>query len=486
MKNTSIKFLKNHSPIILFLIFYFSITFYKLVSSPAPFYDWDESIYAQVGREMVTQKSIVPLWQGKIWLDKPPLAPLAYGIIGRTIPVSPEISTRTFTLLLSILILALFYIFYYRLTNNKIVPLLTVIISSFTPIFLQRAQVLNVDVFLLLGWIGYLVFYSNFWLSFIFLSIGVLSKSLLGFYPVIGMALILLIQLYFKQVDSRSFKQQLKSMLAQVAILSLWYLTMLIAYKYAFIKNQFLEAMLKRVTASIESHFGQKTYYIAMIIEQLKLLIFTSVISIVLLGKEFFSKKDVKKTLLLLFFVPWFLFLNLTKTKIAWYIYPVIIQFAFLGSYLLIYLRKYVFVVVLITITTIAIVFNKAFRKNNFFTTLYSAYDQYYELANYAKDHCYEYIEILVDPSTRQTYDVLNKMNLTISTTKWWGNHPAIVYYSKKVVNFTYDKTEFVNNLTSLNPTMCAVISNDESDIKFNKLILLKKFKDVGLYTKSL
>src|SRR3989338_7412997 len=104
MKNTSIKFLKNHSPIILFLIFYFSITFYKLVSSPAPFYDWDESIYAQVGREMFTQKSIVPLWQGKIWLDKPPLAPLAYGIIGRTIPVSPEISTRTFTLLLSILI----------------------------------------------------------------------------------------------------------------------------------------------------------------------------------------------------------------------------------------------------------------------------------------------------------------------------------------------------------------------------------------------
>ncbi len=106
--------MKKHLSIIFFLFFYFAITSFKLISHPTPFYDWDEAIYAQVGREMVQKKSLIPLWQGQNWLDKPPLTPLIYGLVAALSPFAPEISTRLFTLILSIAVLILVYIFYYR------------------------------------------------------------------------------------------------------------------------------------------------------------------------------------------------------------------------------------------------------------------------------------------------------------------------------------------------------------------------------------
>ncbi len=474
--------MKKHWSVILFLAFYFFVTSYKFIYHPTPFYDWDESIYAQVGREMVRQHSLVPLWQGQNWLDKPPLTPLAYGIVETLTPVAPEISTREFTLILSIAVLALTYVLYFRLTKSTVIPLLTIIITAFTPVFLQRAQVLNVDVFLMLGWVGYLVFYDNFWLSLLFLATGVLSKSLLGFYPLIGMLTVETIELYFKKVKLADYKKRLVTMLVQVGILSVWFLAMVAVFRFAFIKNQFLEAMFKRVTSSIESHFGQRTFYITTLFDQLKILFILSIIGLVMVIRENFSVKNWRQFVLLLFFVPWFLFLNLTKTKIAWYIYPVIPQFAFLGVYLLIYFKKFRTITILITIVINLVILNQAFRQNNFLTTYYSSYDQYYNLAVYAGRNCGE-LEVLVDPATRQTYDTLNRMNLTISTTKWWGNHPAIVYYSGKKVDFVYNKNYFTGALNTFNRNECVVINNQDSGIMTGHQYILKnKFQEMDLY----
>lgn len=487
MAKTLIHILKKHFLIVFFLSFYFIITSYKFIHTPTPFYDWDESIYAQVGREMIRQKSLVPLWQGQNWLDKPPLAPLTYGIVATLTPLSPEISTRVFTLILSIIILAFTYVFYYRLTKNKIIPLLTVVITAFTPIFLQRTQVLNVDVFLFLGWIGYLVFYDKFWLSLLFLAIGVLSKSLLGFYPVAGLLAIDIIQLYLNKIDIKKFKKRLIFALTQVGILSLWFLAMIVIFKFAFIKNQFLEAMFKRVTNSIESHFGQRTYYINLLFSELSLFAYLSIIGLAMIIRNHWLNKNWCKFALLLFFVPWFLFLNLTKTKIAWYLYPVIPQFAFLGVYFLLYLKKHKLITTLTTIVVMVVIFNQAFRQNNFFNTFYSTYDQYYQLAIYAGKNCKE-IELLVDPNTRQTYQTLNGMNLTISTTTWWGNHPAIVYYSDKKVNFIYDAASFNNSLSSFDRNQCVVVSSQDVDLVTLKkeFVLRNNFKEMYLFTKAL
>ena len=63
---TPMQKIKEHTGIFLFLVILFSGVSIKLILFPTPFFDWDESIYATVGREMIQSKSFfVPLWQGK-------------------------------------------------------------------------------------------------------------------------------------------------------------------------------------------------------------------------------------------------------------------------------------------------------------------------------------------------------------------------------------------------------------------------------------
>jgi len=482
MKNVLLKFVKTHYLIVIFLLFYFFITATKFVTSPTPFYDWDESIYAQVGREMVRQKSAIPLWQGQFWLDKPPLVPLAYGIVENIFPKYPELSTRIFTLFLAIFVLSLTYVIYSRLTKNTIIPTLAIIITSFTTIFLQRTQVLNVDVFLLLGWLGYIVFYDNFWISLLFLAIGVLSKSVLGFYPIIAYFCLYTFQLISKQIKQKDYKKFLTKLFIQSSVLLFWYVVMFAIFKMSFIRAHFYDSLLKRVTSSIESHFGKRTFYIDLLFNQLGNYVLLSVIGLIAVTREFFKKKDYRSVMFAVFFVPWFLFLNATKTKIDWYLYPVLAQFAFLAVYLLQIIKKYKFLSYSLFLLITFFIIKDNVASGAFFNTHYSNYDDSYRLALYAKGNC-QSINLLVDRGSRQTHDTLKNMNLLIGTSEWWGNHPSMVYYSDKKVNFIYETALFNLSLKEGNKYDCYVIDKGDSpaftDIKntvlFGDFLLFKK-----------
>ncbi len=477
------KLAKTHYFIVAFLMFFFAITAYKFIAHPTPFYDWDESIYAQVGREMVQQKSLVPLWQGQAWLDKPPLVPLAYGIVESIIPVKPEISTRLFTLSLTVILFIFIYAFYFKLTKNKFIAVLTVVISSFTAIMLQRAQVLNVDIFLFIGWMGYMVFFENFWFSFFFLVIGVMSKSLLGFYPALGMLCILFGQIILKQKTFKQQKNKIIGIIAQILIVSSWFAIMVIRFKFPFIQAQFLDSQLKRVTSSIESHFGKRTFYIDLLFSQLGIFDYASLIGICLACYRFFKKKNIMEFGRLLFFVPWFLFLNLTKTKINWYLYPVIPQFAFLAVYILVYLKKQTRLLMALTLIISGLVVYQNISHNRFFDAQYSNYDESYYAARYAKNNCKD-LTVLVDKDTRTTHDTLQSMNLLIHTSKWWGNHPAIVYYSDENVNFVYSVSSMERDIQSIKPGRCFMIyTQDFPFLSADKSLKISKtFSDFSIY----
>jgi 4-amino-4-deoxy-L-arabinose transferase-like glycosyltransferase len=174
--------MRKHIPFFIILFIFLGINLFKVISDVQPFYDWGESIYVQLGREMVQNKSLVPLWQGKVWLDKPPLVPFVYGLM-TLFPIPNEISMRVLTVMLSAMALSLIYFFVAKQSKSVIVGIVTVIITAYLPSYMQRSQVVNVDVFLVIGWFGYALFYKQRFLGTIFLLIGVLSKSLLGFYP---------------------------------------------------------------------------------------------------------------------------------------------------------------------------------------------------------------------------------------------------------------------------------------------------------------
>ena len=112
MKNKTISKVLNSIPYC-FILLFFLINIFKVINTPTPFYDWDEAIYAQVGHEMIQGKSLIPLWQGQIWLDKPPLMPLVYGTVISVFSfVAPEISARILNIALASFVLFLVYRLY--------------------------------------------------------------------------------------------------------------------------------------------------------------------------------------------------------------------------------------------------------------------------------------------------------------------------------------------------------------------------------------
>lgn len=430
---------------------------FKVISDVRPFFDWDEGIYAQVGREMIRSKSyLVPLWQGRAWLDKPPLPPLLYGIAG-LIPVQPEISMRIVSVLLSGIAIGLLYAFAYRYSRSALVSLATIIITSYLGPFLQRSQVLNVDVFLLIGWLGFALFYKQLYLGMFFLLIGVLSKSLLGYFPVAMVFLFETLQLLLhkKKKYKNEYIHFLQALFFQVSVSLIWFVWMYFQYKDEFIQYHIIDSHFKRVTASIEQHFGQRTFYIDIIVEQFKWFLIPAVTSFFILGYEFFFKKR-KEAFFAVLFIPWFLFLNLTKTKIAWYIYPVLPQFAFLSVYLIRYIPKD-WIKVGVTCVILFYFFKTVAPINSYLTTQYSKVEEHQLIAQDAKKVGCTDIAVLVSSNTRTSYETLKSMDLVIHTTTWWGDHPVMAYYADIPTQYYYTVSEFEKQILPDNPSHCLI-----------------------------
>lgn len=448
--------MKKYIPFFIFVFIFLGLHLFKVLSDVRPFYDWDESIYAQVGREMIRAKSyLVPLWQGRAWLDKPPIPSLMYGLM-TYIPVQNEISMRILTVFLSGCALGLLYIFAIRNSRSVFVALMTVIITSFLPAFLQRTQSLNVDVFLLIGWLGYILWYQNLWVGVFFLTFGVLSKSLLGYYPVIMIFFYELFQwCIHKKKRKNEFRFYLQNTCIQVGISSLWFFWMYYWYRDTFIQYHIIDSHFKRVTASIEQHFGQRTFYIDLLIEQLKYITVPAILSIIILSYTCIKKRS-KEAYFSLIFIPWFLFLNVTKTKIAWYLYPVFPQFIYLSVYMLRYIQKQ-WIQGFVSIVFLWYLFTHMISFSSYITTNFSKLEDHQRIAQDAQKVGCTQINVLVNDSTRTSYATLKSMNLVIHTTTWWGNHPSMAYYADMPTEYYYSVDEFKKQMLPDNPTHCFI-----------------------------
>ena len=479
--------IKKHFLFIGFIFFYLVLIGTKLTLSPKPFFDWDESLYAQTGREMFRQNYFLfPLWQGQIWLDKPPLVSFVYGAIPRILFfMAPEVSTRLFTLTISIVVLVFVYKLYLSVIKNAFAASIICLLTAFTPIYLQRSQVLNQDIFLLLGWLGYLFFYRRFYLSLFFLAVAVFSKSLVGFFPIPIFALFFIYEHFTKELGRQKLIDHLKRLSLHAAILLMWYAVMLIIYKQQFWQLHIIESHFRRVTASIESHFGARTFYLDLVVSQFgPLATFSMIVGLIWLGYRFFVTKKIsaRQLLFALFLFPWFIFLNLTKTKIFWYLLPVVPQLAFLAvAPLQIFQNKKLLYYPLLFCVATGI-FYAAVVKNKIQNTNYWGYGDHYYLSLYAKDKC-DQMTVLMDPNTRQTYATLKKMNLVITTTHWWGNHPSMVYYFAKPINFIYDVNEMPMILATRKPLDCLAIDSFDKEVLSNtNLSKLNQFGSYLLY----
>jgi len=478
--------IKKHWPLFIFLLTLFFGLFYKIVFNIKPFYDWDESLYVQTGREMFSRNYFLfPVWQGKIWFDKPPLVPFLYGLVAKIFFfVPPEISTRLFTVIIAMVVLTFIYILYLKVVKNSLITTLIVALTATTPIFLQRMQVVNLDVFLLFGWLGYIIFYNQFWLGLFFLFIAVFSKSLIGFYAPFILFTYYLYVFIRKEINLKQLKKVLAKISLQSVLMLSWFGIMYLIYGNIFWKMQVVESHFRRVTSSIEFHFGERLFYVNLIKDQMGIFFYFSIIGLLIIAFQFFRNKLSSKTILYsLYLLPWFAFLNGTKTKIFWYLFAAIPQFAFLAFYPLSLLKNKKTIINFLIIVFLIAIFYQAIYKNNFFSTFYAQYDDSYFLAASAKKNCRN-LNILIDKKTRNDFATLDKLGLLITTTKWWGNHPAIYYYFGKTTNFIFDKQRFVDQMNKLGKRSCVAIYDEDFDINTQSFRLIKGFSEVHLYQK--
>lgn len=467
--------MKKHIPFILFLLLYLSALTYKIVVHQTPFFDWDEPLYVRGGLEMIQSRSfLLPVWLGVPWYDKPPLTTLLYGIVAFIKPA--EVSTRLFTLAMTGFILSGIYALYYRYTKEVVTSLLTVIATAFAVVFIQRAQVVNLDVFLLSGWIGYCLFRKKPIAATLFLLLSVQSKSLLGFFPLVIYSLAYIVSLLRHEKTWAEVKRQLLIIILQAIVLSGWYIAMFILYGNSFLYAHFFESHLMRVTASIESHFGTRTFYLEALWNEMKFMVIPAIAGTALLLYEWIVKKRSTMSMATLtLFVPWFIFLNLTKTKISWYIYPVLGQFYFLAFYPLSYLPRYL----KYAIAGLAIVYlcYTGIVTRNMMGTFYSKAEPHHAIGRYAAHAC-DNLAVLVTPETRTTYETLQRLKLTIGTTDTWGDHPSLAFYFGKKMKFYYSQREFIGNLPQWK---CAVVqASDSQDLKSYKQLV--EYGDMKLY----
>ncbi|PIP63369.1 hypothetical protein CO165_01340 [Candidatus Roizmanbacteria bacterium CG_4_9_14_3_um_filter_33_18] len=473
--------MKKHWPIIVFLSVFFVLIGVKLISHPTPFFDWDESLYVQTGKEMIEQnKFLMPVWQGQYWLDKPPLIPLIYGLVAKlTFFSTPEITTRLFSLFVSTIILAFVYIFYNRVLKDRWLSTLTVAITAFTPLFLQRAQTVNLDIFILLGWLGYILFFDNFFAGLFFLFIAVMGKSLIGFYPIALIFIYYFYKFFKKEIERKNLEKIIKKILIQSLILLSWFVAMFFVFGNAFFWQHIIESHFRRVTSSIEFHFGQRTFYITLAAEQMGRFFYLGIIGGIITLINFFKNKISSKYFFYSFYLLfWFIFLNLTKTKIFWYFYPAIPQFAFLAVVFINQFNSKIFKIIFGIFLAI-LLFNQSY-KQNVLAINYSKQEPYYDLSLYAKNKC-QSLDLLINKTSRESFAILDKLGLLITTTKWWGDHPSMVYYFGKKINFYY-YTESFNK--SFKNNGCFVIDKNDANYLNNLIGKSSQFGDYYLIIK--
>lgn len=445
----------------------FIVTFFIVISglivrnyhlAKVLFYDWDEGMYAQIAKEIINNKSLFTTFNGHIWLDKPPfvhgLIALVFLIFGHS-----EFWARMIMVCVSFLLLVLTYLLARKITKGKtIASLLPVLILSASPIFLERATMLNSDIFVAVGWLGYFLFWDKFWPKLFFLTLGVWSKSILGFYPLIFDLFNVLIHWLINKKNIKINRKTLLKNLLLIIIPSLWYIAGYIKYGWFFIDNHFLSQVLKRLYVPIELHFGGKFFYLNYLWQNLGIINFLFILAYVLILIELiqsFRKRSwnifISQTLfgfLVFFFpLPFLALLTLMKTKITWYVILFLPFLTLLISYL--YAKiKFLFLKILMIVGVVAY-FLINFLPQTFFQKINYAQPEKLQLAKCLRQEKNDKIAFLVDEEERKIKNFLEAAHYNTTSSFFYGGSPSFVYYVQKKVDYYYSIDKFLTNINN-------------------------------------
>lgn len=452
-------FKRNFFTAVVFLFIFLGLIVRNYHLRKVFFYDWDEGIYAQVATEILKNRSLITTFNGHLWLNKPPLShlliALIFAIFGRSefwarmVMVGFSFALLIVTYFLTKKTINILFKKGIRKTNNlqrQLVFIIPVLILASTEIFLERSTILNTDTMLAVSWVGYLLFRERFYLKLFFLTLGVLTKSLLGFYPVF-------LEIFFLKRDLVNRDNLVKAFVL-VSLPLTWHIFSLLKFGDYFIKAHLMDNLIKRVTAPIELHFGGRLYYPLLLWKNLgffSLLLGVSYFLIFIdLAKIFFKKgkkvlqdESLFSYLVLLWPLPFFTLLVFGQSKIFWYMTPVFPLFSLSYGYLYFRLRniffRFLLVFFIFTFFLIRFIPHSYLEKKKNYTL-----PEKLVLAKCLSNLPVKKIGFLVNEDERKIRNVLEAAHLETETSFIYGGSPSFVFYSRKGVDYFYNIDRFL------------------------------------------
>lgn len=483
--------LQKHWVIISILIV-FSFLFFARLGRDL-FLDWDECIYIQWAKEMFqSRKFLTNHWMGKIAFEKPPFnswllqIPFFFGI--------NEFTARIPSVVSGILLFVVIYIFCVKFFSKQI-AVFSVLFLAISQIFSAYIVKLNTDLpymlFIFCAFITWVFSEKKSWYGYIsgfFFGIAVLTKGL-SVLPFMGALFFAIFADYKKQ---RLFDYS-KLLLAFFIVILPWHIYNYMVFGKQFIQQYFWEQFILRAVKPIEFHFEGRLFYAKLLYANYFPWIFLfSVIPFVvfpylrrIFNKHFLlinlQKNKLFISIVLLIIIPLFSITN-AKTRIAWYILPVLPFFAIYLAYsvnMLAQKIKYVPLAVIVSIILCVqsiVAINKEVQLNRKERVISPRNDIFLKSKNYQNNT----IQYLAWKPERIAEAILPK-DLRTSRTFIYGGTPCATYYSGKTIIPYFSTEEFEKQINQKKGLF--VIENGDKDILKNKPItILHRNTDYTLF----
>ena len=282
--------------------------------------------------------------------------------------------------------------------------------------------------------------------------LGVGSKSLLGFFP-------LLVDAGYETLRGGLNLRKIRDYMLQLILGLSWHAYMYAKFGNVFFQSHFLDHMISRVAKPIELHFGDKFFYVTKIWEDVGLFGVLAIVGFLITGliisrnwkgNEKTEHVDVKlPVLLVLTPLLYLILLTLSKAKLTWYVFPLIpfvAIFAAVAIAKITQLNMKLRPVGMIIFACCTLFFVYHIASQNFRS--YTVPDKTM-LAKCVDtiDMPGERIAYLVSPRERQDAQVIEAANLQIGSSFIYGSAPAFVFYAQKPITFFYSKAKLSEEL---------------------------------------
>jgi 4-amino-4-deoxy-L-arabinose transferase-like glycosyltransferase len=300
------------------------ILFYRL-GDPA-LKNWDESIYAEVAREILQSGDWLTLhWQNADWFEKPPLTFWIMAGLFRFFGIN-EWSARAVSALAGVGVVAVIFGIG-KLQRSAVCGLIAALILLTTFQFVQMSRLVFTDVllvfFIYLAIYGYLRVRNGdrrwWYVVSVSCALGFMVKSFASLFAPAAIVFALIMD---RQVNETLRTTQFWfSILAGLVLIVPWHVTMLYLHGSVFVNEYFYYHVWSRTVTALEGHSGVYWFYFREIWE--KFHPWWSIAPLAVVFNVWQVKRGRSSAALLALSVFVFAFYTAAQTKSTAYILPV-------------------------------------------------------------------------------------------------------------------------------------------------------------------